>query len=129
MAEFKPNIYPVIYWALLYGVIAGLALFVVSVLSRFITLVWFPVFLAGLIWGGYRNYQKQRKEWARQSGAATVSGTPMAEFKAAAADIMSATRDMISEEGPAEAKPASEASQKEDTDQAEEAGGTPRPTP
>jgi hypothetical protein len=63
-------------------------------LSQFITLVWFPVFLAGVIWGGYRNYQKQK----RLQGAVTAAQAPMQEFREAAQDIVSATRDMLAEE-------------------------------
>lgn len=93
MADFKPNIYPIMYWGLLYGVAAGLLLFAVYLLSQFITLLWFPVFLAGVIWGGYRNYQKQK----RSLGIAAPQ-RPMDEFREAASDIVTATRDMLAEE-------------------------------
>lgn|SRR3989344_6443672 len=95
MAEFRPNIYPIMYWGLLYGLAAGLLLFAVFILSQFITLVWFPVFLAGVIWGGYRNYQKQK----RSQGVVTIPQRPMQEFREAASDIVSATRDMLVQEG------------------------------
>jgi hypothetical protein len=94
MADFRPNIYPIMYWGLLYGLAAGLLLFAVFLLSQFITLVWFPVFLAGVIWGGYRNYQKQK----RTDGTAGAPQQPLQEFKEAAHDIVAATRDMMAEE-------------------------------
>ncbi|MDZ4225322.1 MAG: hypothetical protein U1C49_00585, partial [Candidatus Andersenbacteria bacterium] len=96
--EFKPNIYPVMYWALAYGVVAGLLLFLLSVLSQFLTLVWFPVFLAGLIWGGYRNYQKQRSEWRQNTGTPATAQSPVNEFKSAVQDIAAASRELMSQE-------------------------------
>ncbi|HLD26127.1 MAG TPA: hypothetical protein VJC05_03745 [Candidatus Andersenbacteria bacterium] len=92
MAEFKPNIYPIMYWALLYGVIAGILLFMLFILSRFITVVWFPVFLAGLIWGGYRNYKQQKT-----AAGETMVKPVMQEFKEAASDIVAATREAMQE--------------------------------
>ncbi len=95
MAEFKPNLYPIMYWGLVYGVSAGLLLFVVFVLSRFLVFIWFPVFLAGLVWGGYRNYQQQKR--AGQSHVSEAVQPPLQEIKAAARDIVSATREMMRE--------------------------------
>jgi len=94
MADFKPNIYPIMYWGLMYGLIAGFLLFIIYILSRYLTLVWFPVFLAGVIWGGYRNYRKQKKE----AGGSQEKKTPMEEFKEAAKDIVGATREMVAEQ-------------------------------
>lgn len=96
--DFKPNIYPVIYWGLAYGVVAGLLLFLVALLARYITLVWFPVFLAGLIWGGYRNYKKQKQAWATQSGTPVTPKSPMEEFKEAVRDVADASREMVAEQ-------------------------------
>lgn len=93
MPDFKPNIYPIMYWGLLYGLVAGFALLALYFLSRFITVIWFPVFLAGLIYGGYRNYQRQKR-----GAGVSVAGSPLEEFKSAAQDIATATREMIAEQ-------------------------------
>jgi hypothetical protein len=98
MPEFKPNIYPIIYWGLMYGLIAGFLLFVMMLLSRYITTIWFPVFLAGVIWGGYRNYKKQKGEWTKQTGQPGDKQPLVEEVKAAATDIYSATKDMLTEQ-------------------------------
>lgn len=95
MAEFKPNIYPIMYWGLMYGLIAGFVLFLLFILSRYITLLWFPVFLVGVMWGGYRNYRKQKNEAGH---AGTTPKSPIEEFKEAARDIVGATREMIAEQ-------------------------------
>lgn len=95
---FKPNIYPIMYWALAYGVLAGVILFVVFMLSRFITVIWFPVFLAGLIWGGFRNYRKQRGEFERSQGQAPHAKPVMQEFREAVADIAVAGQEMMAEQ-------------------------------
>lgn len=96
--EFKPNIYPIMYWALAYGVIAGFLLFLVFLLSRFITIVWFPVFLVGLVWGGYRNYKKQKKMWSTQSGVPLALKSPVQEFKEAVSDVTDAAREMVAQQ-------------------------------
>ncbi|MEX1112242.1 MAG: hypothetical protein WEC84_02160 [Candidatus Andersenbacteria bacterium] len=96
--EYKPNIYPIMYWALLFGLAAGLILFLVLILARFITLVWVPVFLLGAAWGAYRNYRKQKDEWMNAQGVAPIKKSAMEEFKDAARDIVSASREMIAEQ-------------------------------
>lgn len=83
------------YWALAYGLAAGFLLFLIYLLSRYITLFWFPVFAAGLIWGGFRNYKKQKKAWAQQTGAPMTAGTPMQEFREAVSDVVQASREMV----------------------------------
>ncbi|MDA1168796.1 MAG: hypothetical protein O3A36_00470 [bacterium] len=98
--EYKPNIYPIMYWALVYGIIAATALLAVHLLAGFISLLWFPVFLAGLVWGGYRKYQRDKAAWAQSNGspATPTSGkqkTPVEEFKDAARDIAQASREMM----------------------------------
>lgn len=98
--EYKPNIYPIMYWALVYGIIAAAALFAVHLLAGFIALIWFPVFLAGIIWGGYRKYEQDKAAWAQSNSAApgNASGvpvSPMEEFKNAARDIAKAGQEMI----------------------------------
>lgn len=97
-SEFKPNIYPVMYWALAYGLVAGFLLFLIYLLSRYITLFWFPVFAAGLIWGGFRNYKKQKNAWAQQAGAPLPKLTPVAEFREAVSDVVQASREMVAEQ-------------------------------
>ena len=79
----------------MYGLIAGFVLFILLLMSRFITLLWFPVFLVGVIWGGYRNYKKQKSESGHVS---TQPKTALEEFKEAARDIVGATRDMVAEQ-------------------------------
>jgi hypothetical protein len=101
--QYKPNIYPIMYWALAYGVIAGAILFIVFLLSQYITVIWFPVFLAGLIWGGWRNYKKQKGQWQASHGVAPQPGSPIQEFKEAASDILDASREMMAEQQPIEA--------------------------
>lgn len=103
-AQFKPNIYPVMYWALAFGVIAGLVLFVVFLLARFITVIWFPVFLAGLIWGAYRNYQKQKVQWHKFNGMPVPAASPLEEFKQATRDIIDASRDMVAQQAEEDAE-------------------------
>lgn len=98
MAEFKPNIYPIMYWAIAYGVAAGLALFLLRILSTFISLVWVPVFLAGLVWGGYRNYEKQKKQWHAAQGTPAPVQSPVQEFKSAVKDIADVSQEMIAQE-------------------------------
>lgn len=94
---FKPNIYPIMYWALVYGVVAGTVLFLVWLLSQFITLVWMPIFLLGLVWGGYRNYLRQKTQWATQAGVQPTRGTAWEEFREAASDIAQASREVMNE--------------------------------
>jgi len=85
------------YWGLAYGVSAGLIMFLVNLLSQYIGLLWAPVFLAGLAWGGYRNYQKQKKA---VGGIAT--GTPMQEFRQAVSDIADVSQEVFNQEAPAQ---------------------------
>lgn len=96
--DFKPNMYPIMYWALAYGAAAGVALFLVNVLSTFIGALWAPVFLVGLIWGGYRNYQKQKAAWRMGQGVSSVPQTPIQEFKTAVSDVVSASKEMMAEQ-------------------------------
>lgn len=127
-AEFKPNIYPIIYWALAYGVIAGFLLFLVYILSRYITLVWFPVFLVGLVWGGYRNYKKQKKIWSTQAGVPLAAKPPMQEFREAISDVTDAAREMVAEQR-AEDAAIAEAEAAAQTEAAAGAEETPAPPP
>lgn len=96
--EFKPNIYPIIYWALAYGAIAGFLLFLMYLLARYVTIIWFPVFLVGLIWGGFRNYQKQKKMWATTAGVPLTPKTPVQEFREAVSDVTDAAREMVAQQ-------------------------------
>lgn len=98
--EFKPNIYPIIYWALVYGVIAGLVMFVLTVLSKYITVIWFPVFLAGLVWGAFRNYGKQKDAWNANKGVPPTKRPVMEEFKDAVRDIAVASREIATQQEP-----------------------------
>lgn len=126
--EFKPNIYPVIYWALAYGVIAGFLLFLIYLLSRYITVVWFPVFLVGLVWGGLRNYRKQKRVWSQQSGVPITPKSPMEEFREAVSDVVDASRDMVAQqraEDEAIAVEEAAALDEEEVAEAERAEGTP----
>lgn len=128
--EFKPNIYPIIYWALAYGVIAGFLLFLVYILSRYITLVWFPVFLLGLVWGGYRNYQRQKKMWSTQSGVPLTPKSPVQEFKEAVSDVTQAAREMVAQQRAEDAEIANAEAEAEALAQEETLPPQPdRPTP
>ena len=124
--EFKPNIYPVMYWALAYGVIAGVILLVVYLLSQYITVIWFPVFLIGLVWGGYRNYIKQKQSYLSGQGMEYKPQSPMAEFRAATQDIMNASREMMAEQ---QAEDAAAIQAEEDALAAEEAQYTQETPP
>jgi len=97
-SAFKPNIYPIIWWALAYGIAAGLLLFVLALLARFITLVWFPVFLAGLIWGALRNYRQQKRQYAKGAGVTVTPQSPLNEIKEAVRDIAQASRETFAKE-------------------------------
>lgn len=98
MAVFKVNIYPLIYWGLAYGLIAGFVLFVLFLLSKYITVIWFPVFLGGLIWGGYRNYKKQKDGWSKQSNEPKNPKSVVEEVKEATSDIFSAAKELVAEQ-------------------------------
>ncbi|MBI1833920.1 MAG: hypothetical protein HYR90_03775 [Candidatus Andersenbacteria bacterium] len=98
MADFKPNIYPVMYWALAYGALAGVLLFVVFLLSQYITVIWFPVFLVGLIFGGFRNYRTQKRAFEQGQGLPLQSKPVMQEFREAISDITTASQEMMAEQ-------------------------------
>lgn len=98
-ADFKPNLYPIMYWALAYGAIAGVSLYIAYLLSQFITIIWFPVFLVGLVWGGYRNYKRQKMQWSQSSGTPLPpAGTPIEEFRKAVGDIINVSQEMIAQQ-------------------------------
>lgn len=96
--KFKPNPYPIMYWALAYAVIAGVILFIVFLLSQYITLFWLPVFLAGLVWGGYRNYKKQKDGWYAQTGTPAPAQSAAQEFREAVSDVVNASREVMADE-------------------------------
>lgn len=96
--EFKPNIYPIIFWALAFGLAAGFLLFIVNILSQYITLVWFPVFLAGLIWGGWRNYQVQKKAWEEGASVTPEVQSMQSQIRQAVTDIADASRELFNQE-------------------------------
>ncbi len=93
--DYKPNLYPIMYWAILYGVIAALALLALKLLSDYITVLWFPVFLAGLIWGGFRKYKQDKAIWMQGRGIVSTKKSAIEEFKDAAKDITQATQEMV----------------------------------
>lgn len=103
--EFKPNIYPVIFWALAFGLAAGFLLFVVNLLSQYITVVWFPVFLAGLIWGGWRNYQVQRKEWEKGASVSPEVQSMQTQIRQAVTNIADASKELFNQEEQGEEQP------------------------
>lgn len=100
MADFKPNIYPVMYWGLMFGLMAGFVLFIMFLLSQYITTIWFPVFLAGVIWGGYRNYRKQKQAWQEGGGQPSEPQGVAQEIREAAKDIAAAAKDILTEQPP-----------------------------
>lgn len=95
-AEFKPNIYPIMYWAILYGVMAAIALLLFKLIADYLTFLWFPVFLGGMIWGGYRKYKQDKKAWMTGKGIVGTSKSAVEEFKDAARDIAQASQEMVS---------------------------------
>lgn len=96
--DFKPNMYPIMYWAIAYGAMAGIALFLMRILSEFIGVLWAPVFLVGLVWGGYRQYQKQKAGWRAGRGIPATAGSPIEEFKQAVGDVVVASREMMAQQ-------------------------------
>ena len=94
--EFKPNIYPIMYWAILYGVMAAIALLLFKLLADYLTFLWFPVFLGGMVWGGYRKYKQDKKSWMTGKGIVGTSKSAVEEFKDAARDIAQASQEMVS---------------------------------
>src|SRR3954469_12560350 len=98
MAEFKPNIYPIMYWAFAFGIAAGLGMYILLLLSRFITIIWGPVFLVGLAWGAYRNYKIQKAAWSKNNGVPVVTQSPMNEFKQAFRDIRDSSRELVAQQ-------------------------------
>lgn len=100
--NFKPNIYPVIFWAVSYGAAAALLVFVAKLLLEYINIFGPLVFLAGVVLGAWRNYRKQKNEFYANSGQAPAEQSPMDEFRAAARDIASASQELMNQEAPAE---------------------------
>lgn len=130
MNGFKPNIYPVMYWALAYGVAAGVLLFVVYLLSQFITLIWFPVFLVGLAFGAFRNYQNQRRAFEQNQGIPTQAKPVMQEFREAVVDIANASQEMVAQQQAEDAAAAQQqAAEFEQTAQEEQNIPPAPPTP
>mgnify|MGYP000105983980 CR=1 FL=1 len=126
MERFKPNIYPIIYWGLLYGLIAGFVLLIIFFLSKYLTTIWFPVFLAGLIWGGYSNYKKQKSAWSKSAGVGQESGSALDEMKEAVGDIVSATKDLLAEQD-SEDKVSSQEVEKRPSQPLADQGAVPSP--
>ena len=93
--EFKPNIYPLIFWGIIYGVPAGLLVLAMQFLSNMIGIVWGPVFLLGLAWGAFRNYQKQKETWLNNQGQTYQPQSIMQEFRSATQDIMNASQEVM----------------------------------
>lgn len=96
--KFKPNIYPVILWSLVYGLAAGVLLFLITVAQQFVTILWIPLFLAGVVWGGWRNYVRQKSAWLASQGQAYQPQSTTAEFREALSDIRVASRDLFESE-------------------------------
>jgi hypothetical protein len=103
MADFKPQIMPVLYWALAYGALAGFVLFLLNLLAAYVTVVWFPVFLIGVVFGGWRNYKRQKSRSYAQGGTVPLPQTLAAEFREAASDIAAASRDLLQQNAKEEA--------------------------
>lgn len=93
------------YWALAYGVVAGMVLFLLKLLAEYVTIVWFPVFVIGLMWGGWRNYKRQKAQWYAQGGAVPPPQSFMDEFKEAASDIAEASRELAQQNAQEPAEP------------------------
>ncbi len=104
--DFKPNLYPIMYWAIAYGAVAGIALFLLNFLSSFINVLWAPVFLVGLVWGGYRQYQRQKAAWRMGQGVPATKNSPVEEFKQAVGDVVTASRELMTQNVEEEAQQA-----------------------
>jgi hypothetical protein len=98
MIDFKPNIYPIIYWGLAYGLTAAIVLVLITFLADLIGYFGFIVFLAGLIWGGYRNYLKQKRGYEAGVGVTSGPQSPVQEFRQAVGDIVEASRELFQQE-------------------------------
>lgn len=118
--DFKPNLYPIMYWAIAYGAIAGIALFLLNVLSAFIGVLWAPVFLVGLVWGGYRQYQRQKAGWRMGQGVPATKNSPVEEFKQAVGDVVNASREMLAQNAEEDAIQAAQAQQQEEQELAQQ---------
>jgi choline-glycine betaine transporter len=103
--EFKPNIYPIMYWALAFGATTGVLLFLVTLASSYIGIISFPIFLAGMIWGGYRNYKIQKARWHQQTGQPIQNQSPVEEFKQAVRDIAESSQEMMNQESQEKTEP------------------------
>ncbi len=102
VTEYKPNLSPIIYWALAYGVIAGVVLFVLYLMSQYLTFLWAPVFLISAAWGAYRNYTKQKAAWYQTNGLPQQKKPVFDEMKEAFQDIADASREVMQEEQPSQ---------------------------
>lgn len=98
MADFKPQIMAILFWALTYGATAGVVLFILWLLAEYILIVWFPVFLAGVVWGGWRSYQQQKKRWYTQADIPSPQQSITQEVRQAASDIANASRELLNQE-------------------------------
>lgn len=112
-SEYKPNVYQLIFWALTYGVIAGLVLLVLRLLANYLSLLWGPVFLAALLWGGYRNYMKQKMEWHQARGQQVPQLSTVDQIKEAARDIMVASQEVARQQQQEDSALAERAKQEE----------------
>ena len=73
-------------------------MYLLTIASAYIGMVWFPIFMVGLVWGGYRNYQMQKARWYQQAGQPTPTQSPLQEFKQAVTDIADASKELMNQE-------------------------------
>ena len=86
------------YWGLAYGLAAAIVLMLINFLAELIGFFSFFVFLAGLIWGGYRNYLKQKRTFETGAGVTSGPQSPVQEFKQAVGDIAEASQELFQQE-------------------------------
>ncbi|MCH8748451.1 hypothetical protein IH781_01745 [Patescibacteria group bacterium] len=91
---FRVNIYPVMYWGLLFGLGASVLVWLVAQLAQYLSNVLLPVFLGGLVGGAFWSYLRQRNAWSKKRGNKQVAADG-ASFGAAVRDIAGASANLI----------------------------------
>lgn len=105
MPQFKPNIMPIFYWALAYGSAAGILMSLMKIMAKYLTWAWLPVFLASLIWGGWRSWRQQRQQWYAQTNEKPPAQSVAEEIRQAASDMAQASQDMLNQDADEEPEP------------------------
>lgn len=96
---------PIFYWALAYGAAAGILMSLVAIMAKYLTLAWLPVFLAGLIWGGWRSWRQQRQQWYAQENVTPPAQSVAEEIRQAALDMAQASQELLNQDAEEESEP------------------------